>query len=157
MNPLATVLDCYPKIFFACHRRHLRDPRTKQPISSHQAEILDHLDPLTPTHLHQLAAHMSVTPSTMCLTIDRLEKAGFVLRRKDRHDARRVNLLLTAAGARIKRRQKVLDPLLVKQLLRHLSKSELNAALAGLFALASAADKLLVARQFKNHKKGNSQ
>src|SRR5437764_14511985 len=134
------VLDCYPKIFFACHRRHVRDDlqatgrRRRRVLSAHQASVLDHLDAVTPTHLHQLAAHLDVTPSTMSLMIDRLERGGYVRRSRDSHDARRINLRLTKSGLRIKQQQKVLDPELVEAMLRRLPPDERAAALAGLEA-----------------------
>src|SRR5580700_10319405 len=127
---VATVLDCYPKIFFACHRTHVRDENTGRALSSHQAGVLDHLDPVEPTHLHELAAHLGVTPSSMSLMIDRLEKGGYVRRSRDTHDARRVNLRLTKAGLRIKEQQKVLDPDLIEAMLRRLPSDERESALA---------------------------
>jgi MarR family transcriptional regulator, organic hydroperoxide resistance regulator len=136
---VATVLDCYPKIFFACHRRHVRDERTKRVLSSHQAGVLDHLDPVQPTHLHELAAHLGITPSSMSLMIDRLERGGYVRRSRDTFDARRINLRLTKAGLRIKEQQKVLDPNLVEAMLRQVPPIERGAALAGLRTLAAAA------------------
>ena len=136
---LATVLECYPQVFFACHRRHMRDEGTGQTLSSHQASVLDHLDADVPMHLHELAAHLGVTPSTMSLTIDRLERGGFVRRSQDGQDARRVNLRLTKAGLRIKQQQKVLEPDLVTAMLERLKGDERDAALRGLELLAKAA------------------
>src|SRR5271170_7913062 len=94
----ATVLDCYPKLFYACHRRQVRDKAGGRKLSSHQASVLDHLDAIDPTRLHELAAHMAVTPSTMSLMIDRLEAGGYVRRSTDAKDARCVNLRLTRRG-----------------------------------------------------------
>ena len=144
---VATVLDCYPKIFFACHRTHVRDDSTRRVLSSHQASVLDHLDAVEPTHLHELAAHLGITPSSMSLMIDRLERGGFVRRSRDTHDARRVNLLLTKAGMRIKEQQKVLDPDLVEALFRNLSPVDRETALAGLKILARAATELVASGQ----------
>jgi MarR family transcriptional regulator, organic hydroperoxide resistance regulator len=146
-SAVAVLLESYPKIFQACHRVHVRDPRTKKLLSSHQASILDHLDPVSPTYLHQLAGHMAVTASTMSLNVDRLESAGYVRRGRDRDDARRVNLRLTAAGARIKSQRKILEPALVAELLGRLSAAERAAALGGLQILGRAAAELLAERQ----------
>ena len=65
------VLADYPRIYFACHSRNVRDPRTREKVSAHQASILDHLDPVEPTSLQDLASHMGVTPGTMSLAIER--------------------------------------------------------------------------------------
>ncbi len=140
------LLDAYPKIYFACHRRHVRDPKTARVLSAHQASILDHLDTVEPTSLTELAAHMGVTPSTMSIAIDRLERHGYVLRARDPGDGRRVHLRLTEAGARIKQAQSVLDPQRVRWLLRQLSPSERADGLRGLALLARAAGAAMEAR-----------
>src|SRR5690242_963057 len=134
-----TVLQCYPKIYFACHRRHVRDEQTREVLSAHQASILDHLDDVDGTSLLDLAKHMGVTPSTMSLTVDRLERGGYVTRDRSREDRRRVDLRLTPSGVRIKRQQKVLEPELVSALLARLDEPKRRAALRGLELLAEAA------------------
>lgn len=138
-----TLIRIYPKIFFACHARHRRDPKTSQLVSSHQASILDHLDDDDPTTLTVLARHMGVTPSTMSLNIDRLEGKGYVGRKRDRFDARRVNLLLTAAGLRLKNAQSVLEPQRVRLMLKQLTPKQREEALNGLALLAQAAQAMM--------------
>ncbi len=138
-NAVARVLACYPKIFFACHVRHARDPKTRKVISAHQASILDHLDAREPTSLSKLAAHMGVSASTMSLNIGRLVKGGYVSRGKNPKDGRGVWLTLTAAGIRIKSTDRVLDPGRVKGVLAKLSQRDHDAALRGLELLADAA------------------
>src|ERR1035438_1304615 len=101
-----TVLRCYPQIYFACHKRHVRDEKTQHVLSGHQASVLDHLDDVQATALFDLARHMGVTASTMSLTVDRLERTGYVLRERSTVDRRRVDLLLTPAGMRIKRQDR---------------------------------------------------
>jgi DNA-binding MarR family transcriptional regulator len=133
-----TVLRCYPQIYFACHKRHVRDPKTQEVLSGHQASVLDHLDDVQATALFDLARHMSVTASTMSLTIDRLERTGYVLRARSAVDRRRVDLLLTPAGMRIKKQQKVLEPEFVARVLAHLDGHKRRQALRGLELLAEA-------------------
>jgi DNA-binding MarR family transcriptional regulator len=123
----------------ACHTRHVRDPQSKRIISERQASILDHLDETEPTTLGGLARHMGVTASTMSLAIERLVRGGYVSRRKDRADARRVGLTLTAAGARIREANQVLDPERVRALLTRLQPAERDQAIHGLELLAAAA------------------
>src|SRR5215472_17217846 len=93
------VLELYPRVFLACHTRHVRDTRSGRVLSAHQASILDHLDEVEPTGLLELAKHLGVTASTMSLTIDRLVRGGYVRKQADRVDRRRVGLRLTRAGA----------------------------------------------------------
>src|ERR1700685_2231295 len=133
------VLRCYPQIYFACHRRHVRDEKTNAVLSAHQASVLDHLDDIDGTNLLELARHMGVTASTMSLMVDRLERGGHVTRERSKEDGRRVVLRLTAAGGRIQRQKNVLEPNLVEALLGHLDEHQRNEALRGLELLAEAA------------------
>jgi DNA-binding MarR family transcriptional regulator len=133
------LMDCYPRIFFACHRRHVRDQVTQELLSAHQASILDHLDEVEPTSMTALAMHMGVTASTMSLSIDRLESRGYVARERDRIDARKVQLRLTRHGVRLKESQSVLDPGVVRSMLKRLTPAKRDKALHGLALLAAAA------------------
>ena len=140
MSPeVETVLRCYPQIYFACHKRHVRDPETQEVLSGHQASVLDHLDDVHPTPLFDLARHMGVTASTMSLTMDRLVRAGYVVRARSSEDHRRLDLRLTPAGLRIKKQQKVLEPELVASVLSHLDERKRKQALRGLELIAEAA------------------
>jgi len=153
---VADVLDCYPKVFFACHRTHVRDEAAGQVLSSEQCRVLDHLDAIDPTHLQELARHGGVTASSMSLMIDRLERRGYVRRSRDAGDARCVNLRLTKAGMRIKGQHKILDPDLVEEMLRRLSPADRASALGGLRILADAASELVSARQVNQFSAGMS-
>ena len=133
-----TVLRCYPQIYFACHKRHVRDPETQEVLSGHQASVLDHLDDVHPTPLFDLARHMGVTASTMSLTMDRLVRGGYVVRERSSEDRRRLDLRLTPAGLRIKKQQKVLEPELVASVLSRLDERKRKQALRGLELLAEA-------------------
>jgi MarR family transcriptional regulator, organic hydroperoxide resistance regulator len=137
-SDVESVLRCYPQIYFACHKRHVRDPKTDEILSGHQASVLDHLDDIQPTSLFDLARHMGVTASTMSLTIDRLVRGGYVVRERSEEDRRRLDLRLSAAGLRIKKQQKVLEPELVGAVLAHLDERKRRQALRGLELLAEA-------------------
>ena len=142
-------MTCYPKIYFACHTRHVQDEETHQRLSAHQAGILDHLDDVEPVTMLQLAGHLGVTASTMSLTVDRLVRAGYVTRDRDAVDARKVALRLTKDGARLKERKSVLDPALVAAMLARMKPRQRAAALAGLELLAKAAAEFVESRKFK--------
>jgi DNA-binding MarR family transcriptional regulator len=146
MDPVRQVMTFYPRIFFACHTRHVRDPKTSRAVSAHQASILDHLDEIEPTGLNQLARHMGVTASTMSLTVDRLARAGYVVRAADPKDGRRVALRITRAGARLRDQMTVLDPERVRGMLARLKPGERREAIRGLELLARAADESIVSR-----------
>jgi MarR family transcriptional regulator, organic hydroperoxide resistance regulator len=135
------VMSLYPKIFFACHMRHVRDPQTSRLLSRHQASVLDHLDEVDPITLNGLARHMGVTAGTMSLTIDRLERKGYVVRLRDAADRRRVHVRLTSAGVRVREASSVLDPPLVESLVARLTDEERAIAIRGLGLLAWAAQR----------------
>jgi DNA-binding MarR family transcriptional regulator len=135
------VLDAYPRVYFACHTRHVADPVSGDPVSAHQASILDHLDEVDAMSVTDLAGHMGVTVATMSLAIDRLERRAYVRRDRDPRDRRRVLLRVTPAGVRLREAKSVLDPVRVEQVLAHLSPADRDAALRGLELLARASEK----------------
>lgn len=135
------MLDAYPRVYFACHTRHVADPVSGDPVSAHQASILDHLDEVDAMSVTDLAGHMGVTVATMSLAIDRLERRAYVRRDRDPRDRRRVLLRVTPAGVRLREAKSVLDPVRVEQVLAHLSPADRDAALRGLDLLARASEK----------------
>jgi len=144
------VMRLYPKIFLACHQRHVRDSVTGHQLSDHQASILDHLDEVEPTSLMELARHLGVTASTMSLTIDRLVRGGYVSRQRAAKDGRVAALRLTEAGVRIRREKSVLDPELVRGMLSRLTTRDLEQALQGLEILGRAAAEQMESRSSRN-------
>jgi MarR family transcriptional regulator, organic hydroperoxide resistance regulator len=138
------LLMLYPRIYFACHTRHVRDPESRRLLSRHQASILDHLDEIDPTTVNELARHMGVMPATMSLALDRLERKGYVARSRDGTDRRRVHVRLTTAGVRIRDASSVLEPARVEALLTRLTSAERDAAIKGLALLAYAAQPPMV-------------
>ena len=146
---VAQVLELYPRIFHACHSRHVRDPKTRETISAHQARILDHLDDAEPTSLMGLARHMGVSASTMSLTVERLVRRGYVTRSRDAGDRRVLNLTLTTAGARLRDAQSVLDPARVNSMILKLSPEDRQDAVRGLALLARAASEEMHNRSSK--------
>jgi DNA-binding MarR family transcriptional regulator len=133
------VLTLYPRIYFACHTRHVRDPQTQRLLSRHQASVLDHLDEIEPTTLVDLSRHMGVTPGTMSVAIDRLERKGYVVRLRDAADRRKVHVRLTSAGVRVRDASSVLEPARVEALVKRLSVPDRERAITGLALLAQAA------------------
>ena len=138
-DPVRQLMELYPRIYFACHRRHVRDPESNRVLSAHQGSILDHLDRREPLMLQELARHMGVTISTMSLQIEELVREGYVTRERDPWDRRRLKLRLSKSGARVREANSVLDTERVRKMLGRLSAEELAAGLAGLALLAKAA------------------
>jgi DNA-binding MarR family transcriptional regulator len=139
VDDVARVLRHYPRIYFACHAWHRRDPESGNALSERFASILDHLDPVEGVTLKDLAAHMGVTPGTMSISVARLVEGGWVRRDLDAADARKVSLRLTRAGVRMRAARSLLDPARVERVLARLTAAERAQALHGLSLLAQAA------------------
>src|SRR5262249_13094476 len=137
------LLAVYPAIFVACHRRHLRQDPSGNTVTEHQASVIDHLHPIRPTTLNMLAEHMGIGRSAMSISVTRLVRSGYIRSRRDPQDRRRVALTLTRNGERVKEENTVLDPELVRELLRPMPAAERENALRGMETLAKYAATLL--------------
>jgi MarR family transcriptional regulator, organic hydroperoxide resistance regulator len=144
---VARLLAAYPTIYLACHRDHLRGDEAGNALTGNQASVLDHLDAVRPTTLSKLAEHMGVGRSTMSTTITRLVRGGYVSRKPDKQDRRTVGLTLTAAGKRVKEQNSVLNPALIRQMLRMMTPEELERGLMGIESVARCAAVLLKRRK----------
>ena len=142
-DEVRAVLELYPRVFMACHTRHVRDPQSLRLISARQASILDHLDTTEPVTLGGLARHSGVTPATMSIAVDRLVREGYVRRKRASADARRVELTLTEAGARVREANSVLDAERVRLMLEQLDPDTRATAIQGLAQLADGAQRIM--------------
>lgn len=143
MSDVEAVLSAFPRVLHACRQRHVVDGEAGRRVSAHQAEILGHLHPTDPTMVTELAEHLGVTPSTMSLTLKRLEAGGYVSRERDPADRRVTNVRLTDAGERVRDARTILDPERVARMLDALDPAARAEALRGLVVLAKAADALV--------------
>ena len=143
VNAIRRLLDAYPTIFLACHRRHVQSDETGNFVSERQAAVLDHLDARTATSLGKLAEHMGIGRSAMSIMVARLHRRGYVSRASDAKDRRRVGLRLTKAGQKVKEQNTILDPDLVRELFSLLRPEEAEKALRGMETLAQSARTLL--------------
>ena len=140
-------LGAYVAIYLACHRQHLRSDEGGNPITAHQASVLDHLDATRATTLSKLAEHMGVGRSTMSITVARLMRRGYIARRRDKVDRRRSELTLTPAGMRVREQNTVLDPALMNKMFRLMRADELEESLAAIARMANCARILLQQRK----------
>lgn len=121
-------------------------------LTAQQSSVLDHVDDHHPPRVSDLAAHMDVTEATMSIHLSRLEQGGYIRRRRDADDKRRVLLLLTPKGKRTKSENSVFDPDLVREMLRLVSPTQMDAALNGLEVLARAAEALMRKRRLNRRR-----
>ena len=141
-HDVQAVLSAYPTIHAACRRRSVRDPATGRRLSDHQAGILEHLSPVVPLLVGELATRLRVTPATISLQLNRLVRLRLVQRARGQEDGRRVLLRLTEAGRRLIAIRSLLDPDRVRAALSRLPPPERDAVVAGVRLLARAAGEL---------------
>jgi len=116
-SDVETVLDCYVCLYFACHTRSLTASKKRYAISPNQANVLEYLDTEKGTTVLALACHLRIAPSTMSLTLDRLQRGDSSLCEKNPTDGRRTIILITAEGDSIKRNKRILEPDLIAAML----------------------------------------
>lgn len=146
-SEIRRLLDAYPAIFLACHRRHLRADGAGKAVTERQASVLDHLDVRRPVTLSKLAEHMGVSRSAMSVAVARLVRGGYIARARSGEDGRCVGLTLTAAGTRVREQHSVLDRTLLREMLGRIPAAELESALAGMECLAKHARIMLRQRK----------
>lgn len=136
------VLDIqrlYPQIYLSCHVDHVRATSTEWRLSSRDSSILAHLDQARSISPRRLAAHLSVSPSTLSAAIARLVDLGYIESAADGADKRRSELRLTGRGVRAMAATSVLDQERVVALVDRLTADEREVATRGLHLLARAA------------------
>lgn len=84
----------YRQIWFAFNRSD--DPD----LSQHERQVLHHVPETGGVALGWLAHHLALPKSTTSVLVKGLERRGFVHRRRDRDDERRLAVVLTAKGRR---------------------------------------------------------
>jgi DNA-binding MarR family transcriptional regulator len=142
-SDVETVLECYVRIHVACHSRPNAKAGKRPPVSPTQANVLEFLDVTSGITVLDLARLLGIAPSTMSLTLDRLERATFVRRRKDPGDGRRTLIYLTPAGLTVKRQQQILEPALIAAMLNRLPAPRRKEVIASLLTLSQAASDLV--------------
>jgi len=86
----------------------------------------------------------------MSIMVAKLVRCGYVARRRDNADGRSIGLTLTAAGARVKEENTVLDADLVSEMFHSMPAGDLETALRGIELLAKHAN-ILLRRRKRSH------
>src|SRR5580704_14124835 len=114
----------YPQIYLACHKRHVRASSTAYRLSSRDSSILVHLNDTVPVTPTELADHLGVRGSTLSAAIQRLERLGYLQRKRMSGDRRTVALTLTPQGVKTMAATSVLDSERVAAVLARLTGTE---------------------------------
>lgn len=96
--------DAYTRLWAALHRPD--DPD----LTQHEREVLHHVPATGGVPLGDLAHHLALPKSTASVLVKDLERRGFLRRRRDPADERRLAIVLTAKGRRRVEADRVLDP-----------------------------------------------
>jgi DNA-binding MarR family transcriptional regulator len=83
--------------------RHLRREAHAEGITGGQAALLAQIRNHPQLGVRELAAREGISAPSMTRYLDRLEKAGLIVRSRSPEDARRIRLALTPKGVRVLR------------------------------------------------------
>lgn len=109
-------------------------------LSQHERQLLHHVAGQKGTPLGVVARHLGIPKSSASEQVKGLERRGFLTRRRDPDDERRLSIVLTASGVARTRQDSVLDLVRLSAALKRMSAEDRQALLAGLGRLAAAAD-----------------
>src|SRR3990172_3510896 len=138
-----TVQTWYPRIFLACHTRHVSRRTSPEGLSPNDSNLLAHLDERRPISPSSLARHLGIGRPAASAAVKRLARMGYVRVSRDPRDARVVHLTLGPSGAAAMRGSSVLEAERVRRLLRSMPPAERRAALEGLSLLGQAAHRMM--------------
>lgn len=123
----------YRRCATALHRPEAPD------LSAHELGVLHEIAAEGVT-LGRLAEHLGQPKSTTSVLVKRLERRGFLRRRRDPDDERRLSIVATAEGRRRVTADRALDPTGLTAALRALPRTDRTALLDGLERVADAAE-----------------
>jgi DNA-binding MarR family transcriptional regulator len=141
-DDVRAVQAYYPRIYLACHTRHVRRRSTSATLTANDSSVLAHLHHTQGMRPSVLARHLGIVKSSLSATLKRLESLGYIARVGDATDRRATSLRLTAAGTKAMQAGSVLDTKRVSALLARLAPADRARAVDGLGLLAKAADLL---------------
>lgn len=107
--------------------RYLRREAHAEGITGGQASLLAQIRSSPELGVRDLAAREGVSAPAMTRYLDRMEKAGLVVRTRSREDARRIKLALTPKGVRALRSVRSRRTAWLAERLQKLSPTELAA------------------------------
>lgn len=109
-------------------------------LSQHERQLLHHVGDEMGIPLGVVARHLGIPKSSASERVKSLERRGFLTRRRDPEDERRLSIVLTDMGVARVRRDSVLDLVRLTAALKKIPAEDKKGLLAGLERLAAAAD-----------------
>jgi DNA-binding MarR family transcriptional regulator len=109
-------------------------------LSQHERQLLHHIAGDKGIALGAVARHLGIPKSSASEQVKNLERRGFLTRRRDPADERRLSIVLTPFGVARLKQDSVLDLVRLAAALKRMSAEDKRALLAGLEQLATAAD-----------------
>src|SRR5947209_19686883 len=111
-------------------------------LSQHERQLLHHVPAASGIPLGDGASHLGIPKSSASEQVKSLERRGFLSRRRDLHDERRLSIVLTVTGQARVAADSVLDLDRLGAALKKLSSRERVALLAGLERLTAVAPRV---------------
>jgi DNA-binding MarR family transcriptional regulator len=108
-------------------------------LTQHERQLLHHIGAERGISLGDVAGHLGIPKSSASERVKSLERRGFLSRRRDPTDERRLSIVLTDLGVGRVNRDSVLDLVPLATALKKISAADRRALLVGLERLAAAA------------------
>jgi len=108
-------------------------------LTQHERQLLHHIGSAQGVPLGVVARHLGIPKSSASEQVKGLERRGFLTRRRDPTDERRLSIVLTETGVARVTRDSVLDLARLAAALKRISAADRRALLVGLERLAAAA------------------
>ena len=111
-------------------------------LSQHERQLLHHVPAVGGIPLGGVSNHLGIPKSSASEQVKSLERRGFLSRRRDLHDERRLSIVLTAKGQARVAADSVLDLDRLAAALKKLSSRDRVALLVGLERLSAVAPRV---------------
>jgi MarR family transcriptional regulator, organic hydroperoxide resistance regulator len=108
-------------------------------LTQHERQLLHHIGSEKGIPLGGVARHLGIPKSSASEQVKSLERRGFLSRRRDPTDERRLSIVLTESGVARVRRDSVLDLAPLATALKKISAEDRRALLLGMERLVAAA------------------
>ena len=118
LNKVSLLNQYWTDIYYHLHYPH------KEKITHQVIRILQHVDKHGNVGINEIAEYINVSQNTASEHVKRIIQKGFLEKRRDHHDERRVTLYLTKLGKEVLHRNTSLDESKLEQILDKLSEEE---------------------------------